>query len=131
MRILFTLPLLLALAVPAMAAEKVPPPSAKLTEALKGRVAEKPRSCITLRPTLRSQIIDETAIIYEDTSRLWYVNRPDHGSCTSLRRDRAIVTRTPTNQLCRGDIVRVIDPPSPMEFGSCVLGDFVPYRKVK
>jgi hypothetical protein len=122
--------LTLLLATLAVAAQKAPPPTPKLDKLLAGRVAERPRSCISLRPSLRSRIVDN-AIVYEESQRLWYVNRPDGGRCTSLRPNRTIVTRTSTSQLCRGDIVRVIDPPGPIEYGACGLDDFVPYRKAK
>jgi len=50
-------------------------------------------------------------------------------SLTDIRSSRIIDTRTTTTSLCRGDIIRVIDPPNPMTFGSCGLGEFVPYTK--
>jgi hypothetical protein len=105
-----------------------PEPSPKLREALAGRTAGPPTSCINLRDIRSSRIIDESAIIYEMSSRLWYVNMPD-GGCPGLHPNRALVSRTPSTSLCRGDIVRIIDPPSPMTFGACGLGKFVPYTK--
>lgn len=104
------------------------PLTAKAAKALAGRTAGKPESCIRLHDVRSSQIVDESAIIYEISRKRWMVNFPA-GGCAALRSDRAIVTRTPSDQLCRGDIARIIDPPAPIEFGSCGLGDFVPYTR--
>jgi len=104
------------------------PMNLALSKALAGRTAGKPISCVHLREVRSTRIIDGTAIIYELRSRRWLVNMPA-GGCSSLRSDRVLVTRTPSGDLCRGDIVRVIDTPGPMEFGSCGLGDFVPYTR--
>lgn len=103
-------------------------PSPKLTEALSGRQAGKPVSCINLRDISSTRIIDNSTIIYETSQRRWYVNRPP-GGCPSLGPNRTLVTRTTTTSLCSGDIVRIVDAPSAMEFGSCGLGEFVPYTK--
>lgn len=104
------------------------PMTAKVARALAGRTASKPQSCISLREARSSQIVDETAIIYEISRKRWMVNFPE-GGCAALRPNRAIVTRTPSTQLCRGDIATIIDPPTPIDYGSCGLGDFVPYTR--
>ena len=103
-------------------------PSPKLREALAGRTAGPPTACISLRDIRATRIIDETAIIYEMSGRRWYVNMPA-GGCPGLRPNRALVSRTPSTSLCSGDIVRIIDPPTPMEFGACGLGKFTPYTR--
>lgn len=100
----------------------------KVAEALAGRTAGKPVSCVRLRDVRSTQIVDESAIIYKLSNKRWLVNFPA-GGCASLRPDRALVTSTPSTSLCRGDIARVIDPPTPIEYGSCGLGDFVPYTR--
>lgn len=86
-------------------------------------------SCIQLSQVRSSQIVDQTAIIYKINSRKWYVNQPAGGSCRALKADRTLVTQITTGSLCNLDIVGVIDPPSPMHFGSCPLGDFVEYQR--
>jgi hypothetical protein len=102
--------------------------SAALGKALAGRKPGAPTSCINLHDIRSSRIIDETAIIYEVSSRRWYVNRPP-GGCSGLKPGRTIVSRTPSTSLCSGDIIRIIDPPSPVEYGACGLGQFTPYEK--
>ena len=103
--------------------------SPKLAKALEGRVAGAPVSCVNLQRMRSSQIVDETAVIYEESRSRWYVNFPEGGNCPGLTRDRAIATRTPSNQLCRNDLIRVFDPVTPIQYGSCALGAFVPYTK--
>jgi len=105
-----------------------PAPSPALVKALAGRTPGAPVSCISLTDIRSSRIIDTRTIIYEAGSRRWYVNQPP-GGCAGLAPSRALVTSTTTTSLCRGDIIRVIDPPNPMTFGSCGLGEFVPYTK--
>jgi len=100
----------------------------KVAEALAGRTAGKPVSCVRLREVRSTQVVDESAIIYKLNNKKWLVNFPS-GGCASLRPERALVTSTPSTNLCRGDIARVIDPPTPIEYGSCGLGDFVPYSR--
>ncbi|MDB5688182.1 MAG: hypothetical protein JWL91_58 [Sphingomonas bacterium] len=102
--------------------------SPKVAAALAGRTAGKPRSCVPLRSVRSTEIVDETAIIYKLDRKRWLVNFPE-GGCASLRPDRVLVTSTPSTNLCRGDIARIIDPPTPIEYGSCGLGDFVPYTR--
>lgn len=102
--------------------------SPALAKELAGRTPGPPTSCIRLHEIRSSRIVDETAIIYETSAQRWYVNRPP-GGCPGLNPSRTLVTRTSTNSLCSGDIVRIIDPPGPIEYGSCGLGQFVPYTK--
>jgi len=100
----------------------------KVAEVLAGWTAGKPVSCVRLRDVRSTQIVDQSAIIYKLSNKRWLVNFPA-GGCASLRPDRTLVTSTPSTSLCRGDIARVIDPPTPIEYGSCGLGDFVPYTR--
>ena len=112
----------------ALAAPKVHP-EARLALALEGRVAGKPVDCINLRNVRSTQIIDNTAILYEAGGSL-YVNRPRAGR-ESLDRWDTLVTRLHNSRLCSIDVVRLYDSSSRMETGFVFLGDFVPYRKPK
>ena len=131
MRVLFlgSAALIAAIGLPAAAqAPEATTLTPKVAEALAGRTAGKPVSCVRLREVRSTQIVDESAIIYKLNNKKWLVNFPS-GGCASLRPERALVTSTPSTNLCRGDIARVIDPPTPIEYGSCGLGDFVPYSR--
>ena len=102
-------------------------PEAELAEAVKGRVAGEPVSCINLTNVRNVQIIPRTAIVY-DAGRVKYVNRP-RGGAEQLDRWDTLVTRLSTNHLCRPEIVRLYDSGSRFENGFVSLGDFVPYRR--
>ena len=117
-------------AAPLLATSDTPVPlSPKALDVLAGRTAGKPSTCIQLRLMGSTQIVDETAVIYKQSSRLWYVNQPENGHCTQLRPRLALITRTSTGQLCSNDLVTIADPGSPVTHGSCGLGRFVPYTK--
>ena len=102
---------------------------AELARALEGRVAGEPVNCISLYRARSSRIIPGTAIIYDAGGTL-YVNRPRSGA-EELNAWDAIVTRTPSTQLCSIDTVEVVDLQTRMMTGIVFLGDFVPYRRVR
>ncbi|HEX8400433.1 MAG TPA: hypothetical protein VF628_01880 [Allosphingosinicella sp.] len=104
----------------------------ELAEAVRGRVAGPPQSCVYQRPLGGNRSAGEGAIIFEGQTNgaVLYVNNPPAG-CPELKFNRALITRTPTGQLCRGDIVTVADLTSGIQYGSCGLGDFTPYRRVR
>ncbi len=116
------------IATPALAAKR-DTPDVQLSKLLAGRVAGKPVSCISLPRTQSSQIIDHTAIVYRDGSRL-YVNVPRSGADT-LDDDDILVTRTFGTQLCSIDTVHLIDRTSRFPRGFVALGQFVPYERPK
>ena len=74
----------------------------------------------------RPSVILLTRYVRIPSSRLIPVSRRG-----VLRRDSAIASRIPSTSLCRGDIIQVFDPVSHFEYGSCGLGDFIPYARPK
>lgn len=118
----------LLLAAGATAAPR-PTGEAKLQKMLEGYAAGKPTSCISLAPSMDSTKIEGIGMVYK-RGRTLYVNRFANG-CPSLDSFKSIVTRTPSTQLCRGDIARLVDFQTQIEGGSCVFGDFTPYEKAK
>jgi hypothetical protein len=102
-------------------------PETRLARALEGRVPGEPVRCISLRNIRSSQIIDETAILY-DAGGTIYVNRPREGR-ESLDRDDILVTKLYSSQLCNVDVVHLHDRTSNFQTGFVFLGDFVPYRR--
>ncbi len=122
MRIL-TLTTLLSLAATPLAAR---PPSQD--QALAGRTPGAPTSCITQSRIDDTTIFDSGAILYRMKGGPDYLNTP---GCPNLRHDRTIISHTYSGQLCRGDVLTVVDPPSGMGFGGCPLGDFIPYERAK
>ncbi|WP_324748985.1 hypothetical protein SH591_09895 [Sphingomonas sp. LY54] len=103
--------------------------AANLEQALAGRVAEDPQSCVNSRDLAGNKSFGEGAILFRGrTNSTVYVNRPPTG-CPDLSYGRALKVRTISTRLCRGDIINVFDPVSGVEYGSCSLGDFTPYRR--
>ena len=105
-----------------------PADQARLAALTAGKVAGTPTSCL---PTWRSNdmiVIDEHNIVFRDNSRRLYLNHMDPAGCLNIDGGRnALVTKTTTTNLCRGDIAQVLDTSSRMVIGSCVFGDFIPY----
>jgi len=101
----------------------------ELADALAGRVAGKPVSCI---PTYRAddmQIIDDWTILFKD-GRTIYVQNP-RGGCPGIGSHRNVLISRPmpSSQLCSGDIQQLFDPTSGIGGGACVFSEFVPYTK--
>ncbi len=98
----------------------------ELTRILKDRVAGKPVSCLSLRDIGSSQIVNDTAIVYESHGTL-YLNRPINAD--ALDNDDILVTRTVGSQLCRMDSVGLVSRVGRFQHGFVTLNDFVPYAK--
>ena len=99
----------------------------KLAKELAGLVPGKPTTCISLFPQKQSSGYGAT-ILYRVNNGLVY--RTDtNGGCAGIARGDVLVTRTPSGQVCRGDIAQTFDQQSRVPTGSCSFGEFVPYRK--
>ena len=120
---LLVLPLLLA------ASDAPAPLSARAVKELTGRTAGDPVSCIQLTRIRSSEIVDATAVIYKESAKRWYVNQPDGGRCDMLTPRRILITRTSGSQLCGNDLITIAEAGSPITYGACGLGRFVPYTK--
>jgi len=116
------------IAVPAIAAPR-DNPDVQMQKLLAGRTAGKPVSCINLNWSRSSEVVPGRAITYRVGGKL-YVNQPSSGA-EALDDDSILVTRTVGSQLCRGEVVNLIDRGSRFPRGFVLLGDFVPYTKVK
>ena len=126
-KIMTGLALALAMSAPAADAATTQAAEARLEKALRGRVAGQPVSCLPLRQASSTEIIDGTAILYRVGNTI-YVNRP-RGGAASLRNDDVLVVRSFGSQLCRPEVVNLIDRASRGLRGFVSLGDFVPYTK--
>jgi hypothetical protein len=100
---------------------------AELARRLAGRVAGDPVQCIDLHRVRSSQVINDTAIVW-DAGGVVYVSRPVNGA-DSLDENDTMVLRLPTTQLCNVDTVTMVDRVSGMLTGIVFLGDFIPYRR--
>jgi len=101
---------------------------AKLTAAIGNRIAGAPIDCIYLRDIRSSQIIDNTAIVYDVGGGKLYVNRPSIGA-DSLDDDDILLSKTHSSQLCSIDTIDLIDRGSRIRSGFVGLGKFVPYTR--
>ncbi|MCP3733093.1 hypothetical protein M9978_22050 [Sphingomonas sp. MG17] len=132
MRALLTAASLAVLALPgaAMAGDKPDPKGeAQLEKMLEGRVAGKPVKCLTNHTLQNATVIDRTAIVYRVGSKL-YVNRPTSGA-DRLDDDDILVTTLYGSQLCNIDKIDLVDRGSRMWSGFVLLGEFVPYERVR
>lgn len=98
-----------------------------LTRALTGMVAGRPVSCIDQHRVGGTQRIGDT-ILYELSNREIYRAHTD-GGCFGLRHGDAIVSRSFSDRLCAGDILRTVDLQTRSTTGSCTIDEFVPYRR--
>ena len=124
---------LVAVGAAALCVSAAPQPDdeARLASALANYRQSGPTTdCVSERQLGGNRSVGHDAIIFEGkTSYNIWVNRPA-GGCANLNHGLALVIRTPSDRLCRGDIAEVIDPVAHFPAGSCVLGDFTPYRRV-
>ncbi|HTK58175.1 MAG TPA: hypothetical protein VL336_04255 [Sphingomicrobium sp.] len=101
----------------------------KLGKALAGRTAGQPVSCISNTRGSDMTVIDDYTILFKEGGTI-YVQKP-HGGCYGLGNGNySLVTRIAgSNRLCSGQIGELVDRVSGYGYGSCVFGEFVPYRK--
>jgi hypothetical protein len=134
MRALFTiaalmLPLTTAAAPTALENNRVQE-AQDLANAKKGLVPGKPVDCITLfRPKYNTEMIGD-AILYRFNNRLAYINETAGGCSPSTQPDVLVVVNT-SAQLCRGTLVRTVNPVTGITTGGCTLGSFTPYSRGK
>jgi len=102
---------------------------AELAQLTDGKVAGKPISCLQHYQTDDMITVNESTIAFRNGRSTVYLNGMQ-GGCPNLRAPYALLTKSPSSQLCRGDIAEVVDTSTHMTVGSCVFGDFVPYTKV-
>jgi len=100
---------------------------ARIADALKGLTPGEPKTCID-QMRVRDTRKFEGTILYVYSPREIYRN--DVSGCEGLRYGDPIVSKTYTNQLCRGDILRTFSPGTPnIPSGTCALNSFVPYTR--
>lgn len=116
------------LAAGTMACSTTPPPTGpdeKLAEALVGKVAEAPRSCIDLDEARAGEVFRDV-IVYRTSRALNYVNSTP--GCRTFSSDPIFVNKVFGSRLCRGDTVQFVSRSGGIPGPVCVLGDFTPYR---
>lgn len=101
---------------------------AQLAQLTAGKVAGPPISCLQHYQTDDMITVNESTIAFRHGRSRVYLNGMQ-GGCPNLRPPYALLTKSTTAQLCRGDIAEVVDTSTHMTVGSCVFGDFIPYTK--
>jgi hypothetical protein len=123
------LPLLL-LGGCATMAETAQGPDPKLAAALEGRIAGKPQNCLALNKAVGSEIFRDAILYREGRNRYWLADAPGCGS-SSGNNDYILVQNVFGSQLCRGDLIRLVDRTSGFHGGACSVRSFTPYSKPK
>jgi len=85
------------------------------------------RHCVSLRSLRDSRIIDEQTIFFHGRGKRAYMNRLPH-RCPRLAVEERFSYQTTTGQLCRAEIITVIDSMG-SAWSSCSLGKFEEWEK--
>jgi hypothetical protein len=114
--------LLVSCAVPPPGVQEQGPPLE-----LAGLAAGPPERCVQInsQQSLRLSDTNRSVLLYGDSRTTWANNL---GQCR-FRADDILVTEPFGSQYCRGDVVRSVDRQSRIPGPTCILGDFVPYRR--
>lgn len=117
----------LALAACTSQSAQTPQPRQQPVE-LAGRVAGTPQACVTIVPTqgLRVSDSDRHTLLYGSGRTLW---ANDLGPSCGFGPNDILVMQPLNSRYCRGDVARSVDNTSHMPGPTCILGDFVPYRR--
>ena len=102
--------------------------TADLTMALAGRTEGEPRNCVRQQDVRNTRSVGGNTILFDGPGGIVYVNRAS-GSCPRIQPWHAIRHRTINTSICSGELIRVFDPQTGVEYGGCSLGSFVPWRR--
>jgi hypothetical protein len=119
--------LLLALAGLAGCTRPAIPPGADLAQLLAGRVAGRPQSCVPAQSASNLRVIDAATLAY-GSGRTIFIN-PLGGPCPGVRELSTIIVEVQGSGYCRGDRFRTVDFAGAIPGPTCLLGDWVPYRR--
>ena len=97
---------------------------------LAGKEPGRPVSCIPHSQIRSTYYVGGRTILYRMRNGTVYRNEPP-GGCPGLNSNLALETRHPTGLICSGEIAQVRDYTQGYSPGSCALGEFVPFRKVR
>jgi len=78
-----------------------------------------------MEPIATMRITESRNLIYTDGSTVWL----NTNTCPAVSDADLLVLEPTISQHCRGDIVRTVDRYSGIPGPSCVMGDFIPYRR--
>lgn len=111
------------------AAALTPKQAKTLEKQLAGKIPGEPVKCLPAFRTVDTIRVSDSILLYRDTGRLVYRNDL-RSSCPGLARDSDImVIRQFGSSTCSGDFFHLVDRSTGIQGPTCVLGEFVPYRK--
>ena len=116
----------------AIAAPAAPPAdrnAATVDRALVGLVPGQPQMCINPDRSGGGNR-HGGALLIKDRSGVLYLSRFAAG-CATRNDNDAMISRRPSPQICRGDLVEFRDLTNGTFGGACAYGDFTPYRRPK
>jgi hypothetical protein len=95
---------------------------------LAGRGAGAPERCVSIQQSeaLHTSDTNRHVLIYGSGRTIW---ANQLGPTCGFGRDDVLVTEPIGSYHCRGDIIRSFDRYSRIPGPSCILGDWVPYRR--
>ncbi len=105
-----------------------PDGEAMLSEARAGRTARAPVNCVRQQDVRNTRSAGGNTILFDGPGSTVYVNQAS-GSCPRIQPWHAIRLRTINTQMCSGELIRVFDPQTGVEYGGCSLGRFVPWQR--
>lgn len=92
-------------------------------------LSESARGCISVTRIMNTDVIDESTLVFEmDNGEIYRNSLPQR--CGGLSNRDAFMYRIPTTQLCRSDIITVLQRSGPAggtgftPINSCALGSF-------
>jgi hypothetical protein len=106
----------------------VVPPGADLAQTLAGRVAGRPQSCVPVQSPSNLRVIDAATLGYGSGQTI-YINQLG-GPCPGVRELSTIIIEVHGSEYCRGDHFRAVEVAGAIPGPICVLGDWVPYRRL-
>jgi hypothetical protein len=120
--------LLTATALLASCSRPVTPTGDQFAQAIEGRIAGPARTCISSYPNQNLRVLDTQTLAY-GTGREIFINRLS-APCPGLGPlNTTIVEGSSGSQYCRGDRVRGLETGAIIAGPTCILGDWVVYRK--
>lgn len=104
------------------------PPGSDFAAQTEGRIAGPAQSCISNNSSENLHVLDPQTLAY-GTGRTIYVNRLN-AQCPAMSEVNTIIIQPSLGgQYCRGDLVRGLEPGATIPGPTCILGDWVPYRR--
>ena len=105
-----------------------PDPSGQaLARELAGRTAGEPESCLPAAMHRGLRVIDRRTLAYDAGRTLWINRLP--ADCPGIEPPSTLIVEVHAGRYCRGDLVRGLEGGSSIPGPTCILGEFVPYRR--